>query len=138
MEIAERFWPKVTVAGPDDCWPYTGFLDRGYGQFWINDERRNLPAHRVAYGLTHPGFVGDLDHLCHTNDLTCRGGPTCGHRACCNPRHLEPVTRGANSARGKLRLTQCARGHDYTSENTRITKEGWRVCRACNRDRLTA
>lgn len=40
--------------------------------------------------------------------------------------------------------THCCRGHEYTEENTRYTKNGWRACRECskhknrtNRDILT-
>jgi len=29
--------------------------------------------------------------------------------------------------------THCANGHPYTEENTRIRRNGWRVCRACER-----
>lgn len=30
--------------------------------------------------------------------------------------------------------THCKHGHEFTEENTRITTEGWRVCRACGRE----
>lgn len=48
----------------------------------------------------------------------------------------------ANGARQKAR-THCKNGHEFTAENTRVTKEGWRNCRRCaaekeqrRRDRL--
>jgi hypothetical protein len=41
----------------------------------------------------------------------------------------------ANGARQQAR-THCARGHKFTPENTRITKEGWRNCRACHNDKM--
>jgi hypothetical protein len=31
-------------------------------------------------------------------------------------------------------ITHCPKGHEYTEENTRITPEGQRKCRACHRD----
>ena len=68
----------------------------------------------------------DIDHLCRT-------------RACCNPDHLEPVTRQVNLLRGetttaaRAAITHCPRGHEYTPENTRTSKLGQRECRECRR-----
>jgi hypothetical protein len=31
--------------------------------------------------------------------------------------------------------THCARGHEYTPENTLIRAEGWRNCRTCRDER---
>lgn len=33
----------------------------------------------------------------------------------------------------KARKTHCVHGHEYTPENTYVTKHGTRVCRTCNR-----
>lgn len=30
--------------------------------------------------------------------------------------------------------THCVNGHEYTPENTYTRSEGWRACRACNRE----
>jgi hypothetical protein len=96
-----KFWAQVDKsAGPDTCWPWTGCLQSGgYGAFGTKGERL---AHRVAYGyLVGPPPPGrDLDHLCHTNDPDCPGRE-CEHRRCCNPAHLEPITRRENIARGR-------------------------------------
>ncbi len=38
--------------------------------------------------------------------------------------------------RGRFRyVARCIRGHLFDAANTRITEEGWQVCRACDRDR---
>jgi hypothetical protein len=47
--IEERFWAKVIKT--KTCWTYTGGLNRGYGQFWMNDVGRGIPAHVYAYRL---------------------------------------------------------------------------------------
>lgn len=143
---AERkFWAKVDRRGPDDCWPWTKTTtDHGYGYVRVNGAGR--PTHRVAYeyavGPIPPGL--ELDHRCHTPDCTL--GEQCPHRRCCNPRHLKPVTLAENSSSqrsartaitGAIQraITHCPQGHEYTPENTRIDKRGWRTCRQCMRER---
>lgn len=29
----ERFWTKVDVRGPDECWPWLAAITDGYGRF---------------------------------------------------------------------------------------------------------
>ena len=110
---------------PEGCWEWFGAKSpAGYGTIsWLGRDR---PTHRVAYELL-VGPVPDglqLDHLCR-------------NRACLNPEHLEPVTNRENTRRGLLGVlkTHCKHGHEYTTENTRITPEGKRVCRICHRGR---
>lgn len=33
-------------------------------------------------------------------------------------------------------VTHCVKGHEFTPENTSISKEGWRRCRACHRAKV--
>jgi hypothetical protein len=66
-----------------------------------------------------------LDHLCR-------------NRLCCNPDHLEPVTGSENTTRQRhyeRNRTHCPAGHPYDDENTRVTSDNHRVCRACDRNR---
>jgi hypothetical protein len=123
---------------PNGCIYYTGqLMPNGYGQTTAPTSGggyRQQSVHRLAYEM----FVGQipegltLDHLCHTNDLTCPGGNGCLHRRCVNPAHLEPVTRGENTSRGGNAIkTHCKRGHEFTPENTYMTPGGARQCRAC-------
>ena len=144
--LEERFWAKVNRSGgPHECWTWTASLSTGgYGQ--INIDRRPVPAHRVAYELLKGAIPDglDIDHLCHTRDTSCRLDRECPHRRCCNPSHLEIVTRGENNHRGRSPVvaqaleTHCVNGHEWTPANTRIRREGTRVCRACHRDRESA
>lgn len=99
MTPRERFMAKVAVQS-NGCWLWTGGIDpTGYGRFYLYP--RVVYAHRAAYEL----FVGpiptglDIDHQCHNEDDGCGGGPTCPHRRCVNPAHMEPSTRAANLAR---------------------------------------
>lgn len=121
--LLERLLAKVRKT--DTCWLWEGAKSDGYGHMWVGSGYS--VAHRVAYELlVGPIPVGlDLDHLCRV-------------RACVNPEHLEPVTRRENLQRGyghNLRVTHCPRGHEYTAENTRVSKLGQRHCRECTRSR---
>ena len=139
--LSERFWSKVEKT--DDCWIWSAYRNKkGYGQF------RHLGgvvfAHRLAYELLI-GPIPDgyqIDHLCHTNSSTCPGGPSCLHRACVNPDHLEAVTIWENIRRcdpGKVQRskTHCPQGHEYVGYNIK-RGGGKRHCREChnNRQRL--
>ena len=145
--VADRLWAKVAFGDWLDCWLWTAKPNRqGYGELRVGSEAdgsaRTETAHRLAYEL----LVGpipeglELDHICHNIDATCPGGPTCPHRACLNPLHLEPVTHAENVRRGRggahhAAKTHCVRGHEFNETNTRIRKQGGRECRACERAR---
>ena len=136
------FWSHVNRRGPDDCWPWLGHLERGgYGRIrWCG---RMLQTHRLAYQI-QVGSIPEgltIDHLCHGWDQSCSGGTSCEHRRCCNPSHLEPVTRGENLRRGRRipeDRTFCAHGHPWTEENVIRDRYGFRRCRICDRAKSAA
>lgn len=104
---AERFWTRVNLLHPTGCWPWLGNLnDQGYGTFSAN--KRKIRAHRFAFeqivGPITDGLV--LDHMCHNADLRCKGGPTCWHRRCVNPAHMESTSSITNVMRGHLKRKQ--------------------------------
>ncbi len=118
---------------PNGCRVWTGRIaPSGYAVVW--HEGKQDYAHRVSYevnvGPIPEGL--DIDHRCH-NPALCRGGKTCPHRACVEPSHLQPATRGANLLRGysvNRAKTKCPHGHRYDEDNTRIYR-GMRYCKAC-------
>ncbi len=142
MNTLERFMAKVDKT--DDCWLWTGPLDRyGYGKFSLNG--RTLIAHRWGYAeLAGPIPEGlTLDHVCHSRVADeCASLPdVCEHRRCVNPEHLEPVTNVENIKRGSKGpggggrpWPTCKRGHQWTSENTIVESDGGRRCRTCRRE----
>jgi hypothetical protein len=121
--LVERFWEKVERRGPWDCWPWlAGKYPSGYGQIWV--EGKNELAHRVAYRLS----IGPIPPGLTIDHVKARG---CVRRDCCNPAHLEPVSRGENVLRGdgltaqNARKTRCPAGHAYTQI------KHCRYCRTC-------
>lgn len=84
MKEPKRFWSKVDVGDPDECWNWSaGTLDRGYGRFNIHD--RLWLAHRVAWVLTY-GPIPEGLCVCHH----------CDNPGCCNPYHLFLGTQADN------------------------------------------
>lgn len=74
--VAERFWSKVDVRGPDECWEWLGARSgKRYGGFW--DGARVQRAHRVAWELTN-GPIPDGMSVLHR----------CDNPPCCNPADL--------------------------------------------------
>ena len=137
--LPERFWRKVRVNDETGCWEWISPLrSDGYGVFGlkIGGVQRTLRAHRLTYEAVNGPIPEGLecDHLCRV-------------RRCCNPVHIEAVTRKVNLNRGDVAETQrrrhaavthCPQGHEYTPSNTLLwQKDGVlsRRCRTCERER---
>lgn len=133
-----RFWSRVDVRGPDECWLWTGKPNAwGYGNIKIKGKTRIV--HTVAYELSDgPIPVGmKVDHLCHVAG-ECLLVDECPHRLCCNPRHLQTATDGENIRRGngvaaknaaKEACPKC--GGPYV-----VRSDGRRICRPCTNAQL--
>jgi hypothetical protein len=121
---------RRTAAAQGGCIVFTGAKFHGYGKVTITEDgsARSVAAHRVVFEAAHGPIPNDrvVDHLCR-------------NRSCVNITHLEAVSNAENILRGEslparnARKSSCDRGHAFDTENTYITREGYRRCRTCSR-----
>ena len=80
-----EFWTNVRRTGHDqDCWPWTGYVEDGYGRFYFEGRMRG--AHELALTFTTGERRADSLDTCHS----------CNNPICCNPLHLRFDTRQSN------------------------------------------
>lgn len=107
------------------CWEWEGALEsQGYGYVGPNYTGTRL-VHRVMYILTFGEASKDLeiDHLCR-------------NKKCCNPDHLELVTKSVNQLRryAASPVVACRKGHEFV-EGSYYVYGGKRACKECARAR---
>ena len=125
------------IIGANGCWLWPGAHHSG-GYGIVRYQGKPVDVHRLSMHLFR-GFdllSGRPTYICHA----------CNVPGCYNPDHLYVGTAKANSAdaiasgttgRGMARInrakTHCPAGHEYTHENTYVSRRGYRHCRACRR-----
>lgn len=118
INTASVLWSKVDKRGPDECWPWLGGRNHGYGRFEVNG--RNYYAHRAIYHLLFPlsiSIEGPIDRL--GNGFLRH---SCDNPPCCNPAHLILGTQLENAA-DKVRR---GRSPDFSGDkgpNCKLTME---------------
>lgn len=77
ITLHHRFWDKVGVGKPDECWPWLGGEHTaGYGGFSAPGIGKR--THRIAVALVADEPVAAHLVVCHS----------CDNPGCCNPNHL--------------------------------------------------
>lgn len=79
-----RFWSKVDMRGPDECWLWKAYTDKaGYGTVSIN--YKMFQAHHISFLL----YYGELPRP--------MGLHSCDTPSCVNPRHIHAGTSQQNT-----------------------------------------
>jgi len=85
-EDVQRFWNRVRMAGPNDCWIWLGAIaSTGYGLLEV--DRQSIRAHRAAWAIQY-GELSSED-TCHHR---------CGNRLCVNHNHILLTDRATHAA----------------------------------------
>lgn len=97
-----RFWGLVRRADENECWPWLGDTDKGYGVFHWHGRMHRAPELALSF-TTGEARLAEL--------ITCH---SCDNPPCCNPTHLRFDTNAGNVA------DMDARGRRVTA--TKITE----------------
>jgi len=112
----DRFWSKVQIGQPDECWLWLGAKSKfGYGLFSVREE--NSPAPRAAWIFANNRDISDGLCIRHS----------CDNLPCCNPAHLSIGTHQDNMRDRYSRPGATKLSADDVREIFRLDREGCRV-----------
>lgn len=128
-KVFAYFFERIKRDKETKCWNWVGALGATkYGTATI--DRQAISAHRLSYLLFNGNLEPtlDIDHLCK-------------NIVCVNPEHIRQTSRKENNlnstspSRAHALKTHCAKGHEYSLENTyRNPTNGSRGCRICRKN----
>lgn len=115
---------QVTYEPNTGCWLWSGALNSsGYGS--VTFQGKTWRVHRLihTYIVGEPIVAFELHHIC-------------AQKSCCNPSHLEKLTKAQHSAIGyRSKLTHCPAGHPYSGDNLLMWSDKHRRCKICQEER---
>lgn len=76
VESEEEFWALVDKRSSNECWPWKGFSNRGYGRVTYNG--KIWKAHRLAWVFVNGPISSPSIYCCHK----------CDNPPCVNPEHI--------------------------------------------------
>lgn len=107
----KRFWSKVRVGDPGECWLWVGGrLGKNYGGFVLEGEKQY--AHRVAFFITH----GRWPEPCCLH--------SCDTPLCVNPAHLVEGTQADNMEDMTVKGRR-TRGEDFPQAKLNEARVEW-------------
>jgi len=121
MDLNKRFWSKIDIKGPDECWEYKeSKIPQGYGQFWTGI--RTVYAHRFAWESFNKCKIPEGKLILHN----------CDNPSCCNPKHLYTGTHSDNMqdmlrrGRGNLKRKTLKLARMSAKDIVEIRKYRWK------------
>lgn len=132
-EIIEKLWSKTIIDKETGCRLWKGARNQlGYGRIAIREEDEKQLHNRYVHKVAYKTFIGIPKNLVLHKDSICP------HKNCWNPEHLYDGTYTENFFDNLVKYghplknkTSCLNGHEYTLENTKIMKNGHRMCLTC-------
>lgn len=123
--LEDRFWAKVKVGAPTECWEWVGARDNyGYGfMFRSRNPQRYYKAHRLSWELANGRELADDEFILHA----------CDWPPCVNPAHLSAGTKGDNNrdraakGRGRHPSGLESTSSKLTAEQVREIRKQWRA-----------
>jgi len=135
-ELTPRPSPAERLAAglvrmPNGCLEWTRSRNKqGYGG--IRFEGKVVKTHRLAWILANGPIPDGLDVLHHCDNPPCCDVEGCLFLGTVADNNADRDAKGRNYWRKR---SHCASGHLFDADNTTMTPDGKRRCRACGKDR---